>query len=341
MRKYKSFRKRIPLFVFTLFILVLIFVVSYNRAIQRPLKSNQDKIVIEVKQGEGFYDILNKLDKEDKLYNKLLIRLNLAIDKISVNIKDGLYEVNTNTTLTDLIKSLENKDGDQDLVKLTIPEGYSVDDVAKTVEEKGICSKKDFLNAVKNYELPDYIKSNDKKRYNLEGFLYPDTYLIEKSSNAKDIIKLMITRFEEIIKQVEDDCDIDIKDEDIEKIITTASLIEKEAKEPKDRALISSVISNRLKKDMKLQIDATVVYALGYHVDKVLNKNLEVDSPYNVYKYKGLPIGPIANPGIECIKAAIFPDNTDYLYYVLQKDGSHYFTNSYDDFLNKKKKLGY
>jgi UPF0755 protein len=92
---------------------------------------------------------------------------------------------------------------------------------------------------------------------------------------------------------------------------------------------------------MKLQIDAAVIYALGYHVDVVLNKYLEIDSPYNVYKYKGLPVGPIANPGIESIKAAVLPKKTDYLYYILQKDGSHYFTDNYDDFLKKKKELGY
>jgi UPF0755 protein len=118
-------------------------------------------------------------------------------------------------------------------------------------------------------------------------------------------------------------------------------MIEKEAKVQKDRPLISSVIYNRLDKNMKLEIDAAVIYALGYHVDVVLNKHLEINSPYNVYKYEGLPAGPIASPGINCIKAAVLPEKTDYLYYILQKDNSHYFTKSYDDFLKKKKELGY
>jgi UPF0755 protein len=265
----------------------------------------------------------------------------LAMDKKKINVKEGIYEIDTNTTLDNFIGLLENENGDKDLVKLTIPEGYSVEEIAKTVEEKEICSKEDFLTAVKSYELPSFIKPDSKKRYNLEGFLYPDTYLIKKGSDANYLIKTMLNRFNEVLKQVKEETQIDIKDEDVEKIITIASMIEKEARVSQDRALISSVIYNRLDKDMKLQIDAAVIYALGYHVDVVLNKHLEVDSPYNVYKYKGLPIGPIANPGVDCIKAALLPEKTDYLYYILQGNGSHYFTNNYEDFLKKKKELGY
>jgi UPF0755 protein len=320
---------------------MLVFTISYNKAIQKPLKSDEDTVIIEVKQGEGFNDILNELDKENKLSSKLLIKLKLTMDKRKVNLSEGIYEINTNATLESLINSLENENGDKDLVKLTIPEGYSIEEIAKTVEEKEICSKEDFLNAVKSYALPSFVKADSKKRYNLEGFLYPDTYLIKKGSNANDLIKTMLNRFNEVLNQIKDETKIDIKDEDIEKTITIASLIEKEARVPQDRPLISSVIYNRLDKDMKLQIDAAVIYALGYHVDVVLNKHLEIDSPYNVYKYKGLPVGPIANPGADSIKAALLPEKTDYLYYILQKDGSHYFTDNYEDFLSKKKELGY
>jgi UPF0755 protein len=341
MNKNKPFKKLILLFVFVVFVIGLIFIISYKNVIEKPLKSNEDTILIEVKQGEGFNDILNKLDKENKLSNKFLLKIKLAIDKKNIKLREGIYEIDTSSTLEKLINNLENETGDKGLVKLTIPEGYSIEDIAKTVEEKNICSKEEFLKAVKNYELPSFVKANEQKRYNLEGFLYPDTYLIEKGSDANYIIKIMLHRFEDILKQAKDETKVDIKDEDVEKIINIASMIEKEARVQSDRPLISSVIQNRLEKDMKLQIDAAVIYALGYHVDVVLNKHLEINSPYNVYKYKGLPVGPIANPGIECIKAAIIPAKTDYLYYILTEDNSHYFTNNYDDFLKKKKELGY
>ncbi|NRY62108.1 endolytic transglycosylase MltG [Clostridium beijerinckii] len=341
MNKYKSFRKLILLIILFLFVITLTFVISYSSTIRKPLKSAEDSIIIEVKQGEGFYDVLDRLDKENKLTNKLLIKVNLAIDKRKVNLTEGIYEINTNSSLEELIKSLENKDGDKDLVKLTIPEGYSIEDIAKSVEDKGICSKDEFIKDVKDYKLPSFVKNNNKKRYNLEGYLYPDTYLIEKGSNANEVIKSMLDRFEDVLKEAEDETKVEINDEDVEKIVTIASMIEREARVPGDRPLISSVIYNRLEKDMKLQIDAAVIYALGYHVDVVLNKHLEVDSPYNVYKYKGLPVGPIANPGLDCIKAALLPEKTDYLYYIMKDDGAHYFTNNYEDFLNKKKELGY
>lgn len=339
MKKYKSFGKLKFLCLFLVCITMFIFAVLYNKAIEKPLKSNEDTIIVEVKQGEGLNDVLNKLDKENKLFSKLLIKIKLAINSRKANLSEGIYEINTNSTLDGFIDSLEN--GDKDLVKLTIPEGYSIEEIAKTVEEKEICSKEDFLAAVKSYKLPDFVKDNSKKKYNLEGFLYPDTYLIKKGSNPNYLIENMLDRFNEVLNQVKDETKISLKDEDIEKIVTIGSLIEKEARVPQDRALISSVIYNRLGKDMKLQIDAAVIYGLGYHVDVVLNKHLEIDSPYNVYKYKGLPVGPIASPGKDSIKAALLPEKTNYLYYILQKNDSHYFTNNYEDFLSKKKELGY
>ncbi|WP_160691193.1 endolytic transglycosylase MltG [Clostridium sp. C2-6-12] len=341
MERYKNLKKLLLAVAIFIFVIIVTFVISYNNAIEKPLNSNENTMLIEVRQGEGFYDILNKLDKEDKLSNKLLIKVKLAIDKKNIKLREGIYEINTNSSLEELISSLENGTGVKNLIKFTIPEGYSIEEIGNVLEEKEICSKNEFIKAVQNYELPKYVSNNSKKRYNLEGFLYPDTYLVEEGLGAENIVKIMLTRFEDVLKQVKDETKVDIKDEDVEKIITIASMIEKEAKVQKDRPLISSVIYNRLDKNMKLEIDAAVIYALGYHVDVVLNKHLEINSPYNVYKYEGLPVGPIASPGINCIKAAILPEKTDYLYYILQKDDSHYFTKSYDDFLKKKKELGY
>ena len=151
----------------------------------------------------------------------------------------------------------------------------------------------------------------------------------------------MILRFEEVFNEIEKDLNIEVENNDIEKIITIASIIEKEARLDSERALISSVIYNRLNDDRMLQIDATVIYALGEHIDKVYLKHLEVDSPYNTYDNYGLPIGPISNPGSESIKAALNPEKTDYLFYVLKDDNSHYFTEDENDFMNKLKELGY
>ncbi|MBW6409826.1 endolytic transglycosylase MltG [Clostridium weizhouense] len=342
MIKFKSLKKTLFFIILTTLVLVLIIgFISYKKAINKPLKNNENVTIIEVRYGEGFYGVLDRLQREGKLTNKYFIKLNLMLNKPNIDLQEGIYQVNSNVDLNELISILNNQNDNKNLKKLTIPEGYDVDKIAKKVEEEGFCSKDDFLNAVKKYPLPDFIKKDEHKRYNLEGFLYPDTYLLKSDTNADFIVKAMLRRFTEVLDEIENDLSIDIKDDDIEKTITIASMIEKEARYDEDRTLISSVIYNRLNDNMKLQLDATVIYALGYHVDVVLNKHLAIESPYNTYKYNGLPVGAICNPGKESIKAALNPEKTDYLFYILQDNGYHYFSNNYEDFLKKKKELGY
>ena len=334
-------KKITKILLLLIFLVGILFVMYYNSVIKKPLKGNDSLVAIEVKQGDGFYDILNNLEKEDKLRNKLMIKIKLALDNKNINLNEGIYEIPSDSTLNDILKSLENNLDNINLVKITIPEGYNVEEIGAKLEESDFCSKEEFIDAVNNYQLPDFVEEKDKTRYNLEGFLYPDTYLIKKGTSAEDIITVMLERFKTVMSEVKEEIKLTLDDSEMYDVITIASMIEKEARVDEDRPLIASVIYNRLNEDMKLQLDATVLYSLGYHVETVLNRHLEVDSPYNTYKYKGLPEGPICNPGIESIKAALQPAESDYIYYILENDGSHYFTNSYDDFLNKKKELGY
>ncbi|AOR23194.1 endolytic transglycosylase MltG [Clostridium taeniosporum] len=342
MKKSKSFKKKfmLTLSIFFMILCIIVFF-SYKRTISKPLKSNDEVVSVEVRNGEGIYSVLDRLNRENKLSNEYFIKLNLMLNRKQISLQEGIYEVKSNANLTELINTLNNQENNKNTKKLVIPEGYTIDEISSKIEKEGICSKEDFIKAVKKYKLPDFIKENSKKRYNLEGFLYPDTYFIQNGATAESIVNTMFKRFLQILSEVENENGIDIKDSEIERTISTASMIEKEARYDYDRDLISSVIYNRLKRNMKLQLDATVIYGLGYHVDVVLNKHLAIDSLYNTYKYTGLPIGPIANPGKASIKAALFPKETDYLFYILKKDGYHYFTNNYGDFLKKKQELGY
>ncbi|MDU7963907.1 MAG: endolytic transglycosylase MltG [Clostridium perfringens] len=208
------------------------------------------------------------------------------------------------------------------------------------VEES--CTKDEFLKVVKEYPLPSYIKPNKERKYELEGFLFPDTYAIPKGTTPKEIVAMMLNRFEGVINEIQSELGITIPKEEYEKYVIVASMVEKEARDDSERAEIASVIYNRLQKGMPLQIDATVLYALGEHKETVLYKDLKVDSPYNTYKIKGLPVGPICNPGKPSLLAAIKPAKTDYIYYLLNpSNNKHYFTNNYEDFLAKKKEFGY
>ncbi|WP_291651378.1 endolytic transglycosylase MltG [Clostridium sp.] len=335
MRKSKS--KTIPIII--ILILIISFFVLFKRIINKPLNTSED-IVINVQEGDSFYSIINTLSKEKKIKNLPLIKLFVKISGKDIDVKPGEYVLQKDLNVNELINILTSESS-LNIVKFTVPEGYTIDDISQKLEKEGICSEEDFIKAIKEYELPSFVNINSEKRYNLEGYLFPDTYLIKVGETPKEIITKMVSRFEEMLNEAIKESNTTVKDEDIETVVTIASMIEKEARIDSERPIIASVIVNRLNIDMMLQIDATVIYALGEHVDTVLYSHLETNSPYNTYKNYGLPLGPISNPGLESIKAALKPEQTDYLFYVLQNDKTHYFTNNYEDFIKKQNDLGY
>ena len=323
-----------------IFVIMIIIITIWQcfKIVDTPLKINNEEIV-EVAEGDSFYGILDKLSEEGKIKNKFLVKLYLKICGIKPEVLEGTYKLNKSMTLNEFVNLLT--DSNKDKVYITIPEGYAIDDIAEKLEENNICNSKEFIDSVKNYELPKYISNNPNKRYNLEGFLFPDTYSFNKNENADFIIKTMLNRFEKVWQEIVEDLNISIPEEEIEKKVNVASIIEKEAVVDSERSFISSVIYNRIAIGMPLQIDATVIYSYGYHIEKMYEKYLEIDSPYNTYMYYGLPIGPISNPGRASLMAALKPKETDYLYYLLESENTHYFTDNYDDFLKRKEELGY
>ena len=324
-----------------IFVIMIIIITIWQcfKIVDTPLKI-KDEEIIEVAEGDSFYGVLNKLSEEDKIKNEFLVKLYLKIRGIKPEVLAGTYKLDNSMTLDEIITLLSN-DSTIGKIYITIPEGYTIDDIATELEENNICSSEDFINSVKNYDLPAYVSNNPNKRYNLEGFLFPDTYSFNENENADFVVKTMINRFEEVWQELVQSLNLSIADDEIEKIVNVASIIEKEAVVDSERSLISSVIYNRIAIEMPLQIDATVIYSYGYHIEKMYEKYLEIDSPYNTYMYYGLPIGPISNPGRASLMAALKPEKTDYLYYLLESEYTHYFTDNYDDFLRRKEELGY
>lgn len=325
----------------TLIILLLIIVIAlasvFISTIKKPLKISQSEVV-NVEEGDSFYSIINSLSNEKKIKSPFIIKIYAKLTGLDLEVVPGSHTLEKGMSVKDIAKTLKDTNN-ANAITITIPEGFNIEDIATRVEEKGICTKDEFLSTVKSYPLPSYVKDNPDKRYNLEGFLFPDTYNFEIGVEPEYIIETMIKRFEEVWNEITEG--LDIKEDDIEKIINVASIIEKEARVDEDRPLIASVIYNRLEQDMPLQIDATVIYAHGYYIENVRNRHLAIESKYNTYLHKGLPVGPICNPGAPSIKAALNPANTNYLFYLLASDDEHYFTDNYDDFLKKKEELGY
>lgn len=325
----------------TLIILLLVVIVVsasiFISTIKKPLKISGSEVV-NVEEGDSFYSIVSRLSNENKIKSPLLIKIYSKLTNLNLEVVPGNHTLEKSMSLKEMAEALKET-SNANTVTITIPEGFTIDDIAVRVSENGICTKDEFLSAVKNYPLPSYVKDDPDKRYNLEGFLFPDTYNFDAGVKPEYIIETMIKRFEEIWSKVS--TGFNIKSEDIEKVITVASIIEKEARVDKDRPLVASVIYNRLAQDMPLQIDATVIYAHGYYIENVRNRHLAIESKYNTYLHDGLPVGPICNPGVASIEAALNPAKTDYLFYLLASDNEHYFTNNYDDFLKKKQELGY
>jgi len=222
-------------------------------------------------------------------------------------------------------------------IKVTIPEGYNIDEIGNKLEKQGIIKKEDFIKSIKEYKTPSFVKEDKNRKYSLEGYLFPDTYEFFKGMQGDKIIDKMLDRFNYVIKEIEKENNIKIKDEDMDKLISMASVIEKEAEKDAERGKVASVFYNRIDKKMKMESCATVLYALGYHKDKLYYKDLKIKSPYNTYLNTGLPIGPICSPGKNSIKAALNPEKTDYLYFVSKNNGTHFFTKNYNDFLKVKK----
>ncbi len=320
--------------VAVLFIAIVSSFFYYGYATKKPLKG-KGKVEVVVNEGDSLYRVIERLDDEEKLKNRVCMNIYMRLKGTSANILPGTFEVPADSSFEEMVAILE-QEPEGSVLSVTIPEGYDIDRIGELFESKGIFSKAEFIEAVKAYPVPSYIPESTERRYDLEGFLFPDTYKFSLDVSPEEVIKTMLNVFEQRVVSI-----VGNKD-DIYKYVTMASIIEGETMADDERSIVASVINNRISQGMMLQIDATVIYALGERVDTVLYKHLEVDSPYNTYRNYDLPVGPICSPGLESIKAAMNPVETDYLFYVLTEDGvHHYFTNDYQDFLNKQAELGY
>lgn len=333
--------KRIKLFALFLVILIILgcsfLYFKVDDVLKQPLKASKENVNIQVEKGETFYTLVNRLEVDNIIKDSNLIKIAIKYKKIPTNsIKAGQYEVNKDVSLIELLKILDSGSSMNNSIKVTIPEGYNIEDIGGTLQDKKLVTKEEFIEACLNYPLPDYIDENNELKYNLEGYLFPDTYEFERESSADEIIAKMILNFERVIKAYEEKTGKDI--EELNRIITMASIVEKEARKADEREVVASVFNNRIKDEMKLQSCATVLYALGEYKEKLLIEDLKVESIYNTYNNIGLPPGPICNPGEASILATLDPAETEYIYFVAKGDGSHYFTDDYKDFVNAKNK---
>ena len=289
---------------------------------------------IEITQGANTKKIASLLKEKNIIKSALLFRIYIRFLAVDQNLKPGKYTFKGKESLQEVIQLLLN--GSQNTIPVTIPEGTTVKEVALILQRAEVCNGKDFIEAVTDPGRLGKVFSGWELIPQSEGLIFPDTYFFAKNTPADRVAERML----KLMKH------------QIDKIFATplpnglnqyegcilASIVEKEAVLDKDRPLIASVFYNRLKKHMKLESCATVLYALGSHKQRLLYEDLKVQSPYNTYLNTGLPPSPISNFGVASMKAVAYPANTDYLFFVVNgQDGGHNFSKTVDEHNRNKK----
>jgi len=305
----------------TYFFVFLIFAFSLYTFLHTPPKDFPINQIISVSDGESLQNITNNL------YDAKVIRFPL-IFRTSVIMMGGERKVIAGDYLLDKIEGpidiayrLVRGQFHQNVIKVTIPEGWDILDIADLLTK-----------SLKSFDREDFLRLAKDK----EGYLFPDTYFVADTARPKSIIDLMYGTFNDKIKEVGG---IATSTYTLKEIITMASIIEREASTSESRRIISGILWKRIQVGMPLQVDVTFSYINGKTTFQLSLDDLKIDSPYNTYKYKGLPPGPISNPGIDSINAALYPTTTKYLYFLTGHDGEMYYARTFEN--HKRNKARY
>lgn len=294
-------------------------------------KNKTVDVYVKVKPGMTTDNIAHLL--YDKGVTKSVTAFNLfaKMNNLDGKLRAGSYHFSSNMTYSKIIDILSR--GNIVNYSFTVPEGYNVNEIAKSLEDKGIADAKKIKELAKELKPYDYMQNNNfDNKYIAEGFLFPDTYQIAEESNEKDIVLMMINEFD---KRFDDKMKVRAHEMglSIREVVILASLVEKEARIDEDRPIIAQVFINRLKQEMPLQSCATIQYILGYAKPELSIQDTKIESPYNTYLHQGLPPGPIANPGLASLKAVLYSQPTNYLYFVADSEGRHHFSETYEGHL--------
>lgn len=295
-----------------------------------------EPVTVEVPEGAGASHVGDLLAEEGVVRSAFAFKVAARFDERAQRIGAGTYELRTGMGTSAALDRLVGRpdDADRDVFQVTIPEGRTV---AQTLEhiaeaEGSPFAVEELEEALTGVALPDWAPSDvpdaPRPHANYEGLLFPDSYEFARDADPQAVLDRLIGRTEEVMADVSAPEGLDRYD-----LLTMASLIERETRVPEEQDRISAVMHNRLDKPMRLQVDATVIYAHGEHIDRVLNSHLEIDSPWNTYRNDGLPPTPISGAGESAIRAAANPADDDALYYVVidPETGEHAFGDTLEE----------
>ncbi len=318
--------KKVIIFLFIVIIMIAgIIGYDFYRKISTPYRGYEQPVVITIKPGMPVSSIARMLYGKKIISNYYYFRLYYRIYHQGVHFKSGEYKFDEPLTMKQIVQKLI--EGKVLLYKVTIKEGLTIQETAQLLEERYNMSFEKFVMKAKDAHL---VRDIDRQAEDLEGYLLPDTYMIQKGITAEDFVNIMVDNFKQhftnAMKWRARELNMTIRE-----IVSLASLIEKETASREERFLISSVFHNRIRIGMSLDCDPTIIYALkrdNRYEGKLGWDELKYQSPYNTRLNRGLPPGPICNPGIASIEAALFPENTKYLYFVAKDSRTHYFSKT-------------
>jgi UPF0755 protein len=287
-----------------------------------PIDKKNTSVTIDIPTGSSFLKLTEILNDKGMIKSRILF-YGLAITRRAFrSIRAGEYEFNTAMTPSAVIDKLLR--GEIKTYRVTIPEDFSVKEIAARLMEYKLIDEEYFFELAEDEE---FLESAGIKAASIEGYLFPDTYNFDRSMSTRQIMRIMVNRFWKKVTPAMLDRAGKLGFS-VQEYITLASMIGKESGNGDEKPLISAVFHNRLKRKMRLQSDPTAVYDLENFEGAVKRRHLKRNSPYNTYIISGLPPGPIANPGLDSLKAALYPAGINYFYFVSQGDGSHFFSSS-------------
>ena len=318
-------RKRIWLAIGPLVAVPLILGSIFVFFVFTPAGSGKHVEVIEFAQGAPFQRIATTLEEKKLITSSKLFVLLARFRGATAKVQAGPYRVNDSLTPNEILDRMVS--GDVYVQRFAVPEGYSIYQIAELLEGRGLFSKREFLRACVDRKI---LADLGIPARSVEGYLYPSTYVINPGTAPAQLIRQMVEQFDKVFaKKFEPR--LEAAGLSKGELLTMASMIEKEAVIETERPLIASVFHNRLRSKMPLQSDPTAVYGVRAFAGAVSRRDIQRESPYNTYKIKGLPPGPIGNPGSYAMEAVLNPARTDYYYFVAKRDGSHYFSATLDE----------
>ena len=292
--------------------------------------------VLVIEKGQTGSEIADMLFERGLIRSTQGFKLWLYLSGTNDKLQTGHYQNPNKVTVRELISLLQ--EGHVESIRVTIPEGYTVGDIAIVLEKNQIMKAKDFLAEAKTFVPYPYMKGTRPATYPVEGFLFPSTYEIPVGATPREVIQMMADEMNRYLtpavkKQIQ------AQHMSIHDFVTLASIVERESLFDADRPTIAGVFKKRLAHGIPLQSDATISYVLGYAKENVTIGDTQLQSPYNTYVSKGLPPGPIANPGKKSLDAVLHSENTDYLYFVADKEGHNHFSKTYEEHLAEVNKI--